>query len=122
MGNRNEILTDKNRQQSITIEQKDNTIEQQLRTIEQQHNDLKSTQRDMWYKAGEELFQVYNEYNNITTGWFKTNKDKTNEKQMTENKRKLLLRAKACFQEAYKMKHTGAQTKINLIDSELSKL
>ena len=92
------------------------TIEEQLRTI-------KSLQKIAWYKAGEELFIVYTEYQNITTGgWFSHNKDITNLKRMKENKRKLLLRAKACFQEAAKLGHMEAHMKILSVDKELSKL
>jgi len=77
---------------------------------------LKTSQRNLWYNIGTDLFQVYNGYKDIK------GKDKTNDRQIKEKDRKFLQKAKLCFQEAAKLGHTGTKTQIEKIDTELSKL
>jgi len=77
---------------------------------------FKTSQRNLWYSIGTDLFQVYNGYKDIK------GKDKTNDRQIKEKDRKLLQKAKLCFQEAAKLGHTGTKTQIEKIDTELSKL
>ena len=65
---------------------------------------------------------VIRTFSNLGDDKTKTNAIKYWNRQIKEKDRKLLQKAKLCFQEAAKLGHTGTKTQIEKIDTELSKL
>jgi hypothetical protein len=83
--------------QSLTIMKRDYYIKEQENTITNKDREIRLLQIEKWSGMGEELFQVYSEYQDISAGLFKKSE---NEKRMLQNKRLVLGKAKKCFKEA----------------------
>ena len=83
--------------QSQTILKRDYYIKEQENTITEKDREIRLLEIEKWSRMGEELYQVYNEYQDISAGLFKKSE---NERRMLQNKRMVLGKAKKCFEEA----------------------
>jgi chromosome segregation ATPase len=83
--------------QSQKILKRDFVIREQENTISGKNQEIRQLQIEKWSRMGEELFQVYSEYQDISAGLFKKSE---NERRMMQNKRIVLGKAKKCFEEA----------------------
>lgn len=105
----------------VEIEKKDTEIKQKAQTIKAQEETIIQQQREMiikqmeaWYSMGEELYNIAQVLPVV-----KGKKDKNN---MENTKLYILYRAKDCYEQAQKMGHSNAQSKINKVSSEISLL
>ena len=80
-----------------TILQKDSFIKEQEGTISARDQEIKQLQIEKWRNMGDELFNVYAEYQDYTGGLFRKSE---NEKKMAQNKRNVLEKARKCYTEA----------------------